>query len=89
MSDVVYFVNLLVPKTRSVIESPHNWGPHLSLSSSSGGTARSTSLDPGSPRIMMYGTRSPYWGSAIGSKAIFFAATVAPGGGGTLSLKGC
>ena len=59
---------------------------HLSLNSSCGATARSTSLDPGSPRMITYGTRSPYCGSSFGSSSIRRAATVTPGGGGTLSL---
>lgn len=52
-----------------------------------GSTALSTSLELGGPLIITYGTRSPYWGSLLGSPTIRLAATVTPGGGGPLLLE--
>lgn len=51
----------------------------------SGETTRSISLAEGAPATTTYGTRSPYRGSAHGSTAMRFIATIAAGGGGTRS----
>ena len=61
--------------------------PYLLLINSSGSIALSTSREPGAPRTITYGILSPYCASSFESSALRRAATMAPGGGATLSLQ--